>query len=31
MYKEAQGRDPQPARPEALSVMAKRLGILRRL
>jgi hypothetical protein len=29
MYKEAQARGPQPTRPEPLSVMAKRLGILR--
>ena len=31
MYKEAQARGPQPVRPEPLSVMAKRLGILRAL
>jgi predicted phage terminase large subunit-like protein len=31
MYKEAQARGPQPARPEPLSVMARRLGILRPL
>jgi predicted phage terminase large subunit-like protein len=31
MYKEAQARGPQPARAEPLSVMAKRLGILRPL
>jgi predicted phage terminase large subunit-like protein len=30
-YKRAQARGPQPARPEPLSVMAKRLGILRSL
>ena len=30
-YKQAQARGPQPARPEPLSVMAKRLGILRPL
>jgi predicted phage terminase large subunit-like protein len=29
MYKDAQARGPQPARPEPLSVTAKRLGILR--
>jgi predicted phage terminase large subunit-like protein len=31
MYKQAQARGPQPTRPEPLSVMAKRLGILRPL
>ena len=31
MYKEAQARGPQPARPEPLSVMARRLGLLRPL
>jgi predicted phage terminase large subunit-like protein len=31
MYKEAQARGLRPARPEPLSVMAKRLGILRSL
>jgi predicted phage terminase large subunit-like protein len=31
MHKEAQARGPQPARPEPLSVMARRLGILRSL
>jgi len=31
MYKQAQARGPQPTRPEPLSVMAKRLGILREL
>jgi len=31
MYKQAQARGPEPARPEPLSVMAKRLGILRPL
>jgi phage terminase large subunit-like protein len=31
MYKEAQGRGPEPTRREALSVMAKRLGIFRPL
>jgi len=31
LHKEAQARGPQPARPESLSVMAKRLGILRPL
>ena len=31
MYKEAQARGPQPARAEPLSVMAKRLGLLRPL
>jgi len=31
MYKQAQARGPQPARPEPLSVMAKRLGLLRPL
>ena len=31
MYIEAQARGPQPTRPEPLSVMAKRLGILRPL
>jgi phage terminase large subunit-like protein len=31
MYKEAQARGPQPTRPEPLSVMARRLGILRSL
>jgi hypothetical protein len=31
MYKEVQARSPQPARPEALSVMARRLGIFRPL
>ncbi len=31
MYKEAQARGPQPARHEPLSVMAKRLGIVRPL
>ena len=31
MYKQAQTRGPQPARPERLSVMAKRLGLLRPL
>jgi predicted phage terminase large subunit-like protein len=30
-YKQAQARGPEPARPEPLSVMAKRLGILRPL
>jgi len=30
-YKRAQVRGPEPARPEPLSVMAKRLGILRPL
>jgi len=30
-YKQAQARDPEPARPEPLSVMARRLGILRPL
>jgi len=30
-YKQAQARGPQPARPEPLSVMAKRLGLLRSL
>ena len=30
-YKQAQARGPQPTRPEPLSVMAKRLGILRLL
>ena len=30
-YKRAQARGPQPARPEPLSVMAKRLGILREM
>jgi len=30
-YKRAQAGGPQPARPEPLSVMAKRLGILRPL
>jgi predicted phage terminase large subunit-like protein len=31
MYKEAQARGPQPTRPEPLSVMARRLGIVRPL
>ena len=31
MYKEAQARGPEPARPEPLSVMARRLGLLRPL
>ena len=31
MYKQAQARGPQPARPEPLSVMARRLGLLRSL
>ena len=31
MYKEAQARGPEPARPEPLSMIAKRLGILRPL
>jgi hypothetical protein len=31
LYKDAQARGPQPARPEPLSVMAKSLGILRSL
>jgi len=31
MYKQAQARGPQPTRPEPLSVMARRLGILREL
>jgi len=31
MYKKAQARGPEPARPEPLSVMAKRLGIFRPL
>jgi predicted phage terminase large subunit-like protein len=31
MYKQAQARSPEPARPEPLSVMAKRLGVLRPL
>jgi predicted phage terminase large subunit-like protein len=31
MYKQAQARGPEPTRPEPLSVMAKRLGILRPL
>jgi predicted phage terminase large subunit-like protein len=31
MYKQAQARGPQPTRPEPLSVVAKRLGILRPL
>jgi hypothetical protein len=31
IYKQAQARGPEPARPEPLSVMAKRLGILRPL
>ena len=31
MYKEAQARGLQPARPEPLSVMARRLGIFRPL
>jgi len=30
-YKQAQARGPEPARPEPLSVMARRLGILRPL
>ena len=30
-YKQAQARGPEPARPEPLSVMARRLGILRSL
>jgi hypothetical protein len=30
-YKQAQARGPQPKRPEPLSVMAKRLGLLRPL
>ena len=30
-YKRAQARGPEPARPEPLSVMARRLGILREL
>jgi predicted phage terminase large subunit-like protein len=30
-YKQAQARGPEPARPEPLSVMAKRLGLLRPL
>ena len=30
-YKRAIARDPEPAHPEPLSVMAKRLGILREL
>ena len=30
-YKQAQARGPEPARPEPLSVMAKRLGLLRSL
>jgi predicted phage terminase large subunit-like protein len=30
-YKQAQARGPQPARPEPLSVMARRLGLLRSL
>jgi len=30
-YKRAQTRGPQPTRPEQLSVMAKRLAILREL
>ena len=29
LYKEAQARGPQPARPEPLSVIAKRMGLLR--
>jgi predicted phage terminase large subunit-like protein len=31
LYKRAQARGPQPTRPEPLSVMAKRLGLLRPL
>jgi len=31
LYKQAQARAPQPARPEPLSVMANRLGVLRPL
>jgi hypothetical protein len=31
LYKQAQARGPQPTRPEPLSVMARRLGILRSL
>jgi hypothetical protein len=31
MYKQAQARGPEPARPEPLLVMAKRLEILRPL
>jgi len=31
MYKQTQARGPQPAHPEPLSVMAKRLGLLRSL
>jgi hypothetical protein len=31
LYKQAQARGPQPTWPEPLSVMAKRLGILRPL
>jgi hypothetical protein len=31
LYKEAQARGPHTARPEPLSVMAKRLGLLRPL
>ena len=31
MYKQAQARGPQPTQPEPISVMARRLAILRSL